>query len=166
MPPRPFAPRGTDGGGGEGALSQPAFSEVVLESMRCTIAQRLVEARQTIPHFYLAGDVETDRMLKLREDANAAATKGADGAPVCKISINDFLVKAFALALQAVPTANAAWANDRILRFKHSDIGIAVAVEGGLMTPVLGEAETKSILAIATEARLLADRAPARQLNS
>jgi pyruvate dehydrogenase E2 component (dihydrolipoamide acetyltransferase) len=165
----PAANRASDGRSAEAVKAlyrDRSFDEVALDGMRRTIAQRLVEAKQSIPHFYLAADVELDSMLKLRAATNAAAPKDAEGAPVFKISINDFVIKAFALALQAVATANAAWANDRILRFKRSDIGIAVAVEGGLVTPVLRDADAKSIFAISTEAKQLAQRARARQLNA
>jgi pyruvate dehydrogenase E2 component (dihydrolipoyllysine-residue acetyltransferase) len=141
------------------------FEEVPLDNMRRTIARRLTEAVQTIPHFYLTADVEVDRLLALRADANAAAPTDKDGAPAFRLSVNDFVVKALAVALQRVPAANAAWAGDRILRFKHSDVGIAVALEGGLITPVIRAAETKSLAAISAEARELAARARARKLK-
>jgi len=141
------------------------FDEVPLDSMRRTIARRLTEAVQTIPHFYLTADADIDRLLALRTEANAAAPTDKDGAPAFRLSVNDFVVKALALALQRVPAANAAWAGDRILRFKHSDIGVAVALEGGLITPVIRDAETKSLAAISAEARELAARARARKLT-
>ena len=94
------------------------------------------QAKQTIPHFYMTADIEIDRLKALREEVNAAAPKDRDGAPAFKLSLNDFIIRALALALQRVPAANAVWAGDRILRFKHSDIGVAVALEGGLITPV------------------------------
>jgi len=135
------------------------FEEVRLDAMRRTIARRLVEAKQTIPHFYLVADVDIDFLLKVREGANAANT-----AQSVKISINDFVIKAFALALQRVPDANAVWAEDSILRFKHSDIGVAVAIDGGLFTPVIRKAETKSLSAISAEMKDLAARARDRKL--
>ncbi len=116
--------------------------------MRRTIAARLTQAKQTIPHFYLTADVEIERLLALREEANAAAAKDRDGNAAFKLSLNDFVIKALALALQRVPAANAVWAQDRLLRFAHSDIGVAVAIEGGLLTPVIRRAEAKSLTAI------------------
>jgi len=141
------------------------FEEVPLDGMRKTIATRLVQAKQTIPHFYLTADVEIGRLLALREDVNAAAPKGADKAPAYKLSVNDLVIKMWAAALQRVPAANAVWAEDRILRFTHSDIGIAVAIEGGLITPVIRQAELKSLSAISAEMRELAERARARKLK-
>jgi pyruvate dehydrogenase E2 component (dihydrolipoamide acetyltransferase) len=133
--------------------------------MRTTIAQRLVEAKQSIPHFYLTADIGTDALLKLRTDANAAAPKGKDGAPAFKLSLNDFVIKAWAAALQRVPNANAVWAGDRILRLKHSDVGVAVAVDGGLYTPIVRAAETKSLSAISAEIKELSERARVRKLK-
>jgi pyruvate dehydrogenase E2 component (dihydrolipoamide acetyltransferase) len=141
------------------------FDEVPLDNMRRTIARRLTEAVQTIPHFYLTADVDIERLVALRAEANAAAPTDKDGTPAFRLSLNDFFVKALALALQRVPAANAAWAGDRILRFKHSDVGVAVALEGGLITPVIRAAETKSLAAISAEARELAARARARKLQ-
>jgi pyruvate dehydrogenase E2 component (dihydrolipoamide acetyltransferase) len=141
------------------------YDEVPLDAMRAAIAKRVVEAKQTIPHFYLSADVEIGRLLSLREEANASAHKNSAGHPAYRLSLNDFIVKAWAVALQRVPAANAAWAQDRILRFKHSDIAVAVALEGGLMMPVIREAEMKSLTAISAEMRELAARARERRLN-
>jgi pyruvate dehydrogenase E2 component (dihydrolipoamide acetyltransferase) len=141
------------------------YEEIPLDSMRRTIAVRLVEAKQTIPHFYLTSDVTIERLNQVREELNAVAVTTEDGKPAYKLSINDFVIKALALALQRVPAANAVWADDRILRFKHADIGVAVAIEGGLITPVLRQAETKSVIAVATEMRDLAARARSRRLK-
>jgi len=141
------------------------FEEVPLDSMRRTIATRLVQAKQTIPHFYLTADLEIGRLLALREEANAAAAKDRDGQPAFKLSVNDLIIKAWAAALQRVSAANAVWAEDRILRFRHSDIGVAVAIEGGLITPVIRQAETKTLSTISIEMRELADRARARHLK-
>src|SRR5262249_17752188 len=122
--------------------------EVPLDGMRKTIAARLVQATQTIPHFYLTADVEIGTLIKLREEVNAAAPKDKQGNPAFKLSLNDLVIKAWAAALQRVPDANAVWAEDRLLRFQHSDIGVAVAIEGGLITPVIRQAETKTLSAI------------------
>ncbi len=142
-----------------------AYEEVPLDSMRRTIASRLIEAKQTIPHFYLTADLEIDRLIAMREEANAAAPQDKAGNPAFKLSLNDFIIKAWAVALQRVSAANAVWAEDRILRFTHSDIGVAVALDGGLITPVLRDAEGKSLTAISAEMRDLAERARAKKLR-
>ena len=139
------------------------FDEVPLDGMRSTIARRLVEAKQTIPHFYLTADVTMDALLKIREEANAGAPK--EGPAAYKLSVNDFVIKALALALQRVPAANAVWAGDRILRFKHSDVGVAVAIDGGLLTPVIRNADGKSLSAISNEMKDLAARAKEKKLK-
>jgi len=141
------------------------FEEVPLDGMRRTIATRLVQATQTIPHFYLTADVEIGALIKLREQANAAAPKDADGNPAFKLSVNDFVIKAWAAALQRVPAANAVWAEDRILRFGRCDIGIAVAVEGGLITPLMRSADTKTLSVISQEMKGLSARARAKKLK-
>ena len=133
------------------------FDEVPLDGMRRTIAARLMQAKQTIPHFYLTADLEIGRLLALRAEVNAAAA--------FKLSVNDLVIKAWAAALQRVPAANAVWAEDCILRFRHSDIGIAVAIEGGLLTPVIRQAETKSLSAISFEVKELVQRARAKKLK-
>jgi len=124
--------------------------------MRKTIARRLQESKQTVPHFYLVGDVDIDAMLALRQQINRTIAE--------KVSVNDFVVKAFAMALVRTPGANAVWANDRILQFHQADIGVAVAIEGGLITPVIRQADTKGIGAISSEIRQLAERARNRKL--
>jgi pyruvate dehydrogenase E2 component (dihydrolipoamide acetyltransferase) len=141
------------------------FREVPLDGMRKTIATRLVQAKQTIPHFYLTADVEIGRLITMREEANAAAAKDKDGRPVFKLSLNDLIIKAWAAALQRVPAANAVWAQDRILRFEHSDIAVAVALEGGLIAPVIRNAEQKMLSAISNEVKELAARARAKKLK-
>jgi pyruvate dehydrogenase E2 component (dihydrolipoamide acetyltransferase) len=141
------------------------YEEVPLDGMRRTIATRLVQAKQTIPHFYLTIDADIGRLLKLREDANASAPLAKDGKPAFKLSVNDFLIKAWAAALQRVPMANAVWADDRILRFKRSDVAVAVAIEGGLITPVIREADSKRLSAISAEMKDLATRARDRKLK-
>jgi pyruvate dehydrogenase E2 component (dihydrolipoamide acetyltransferase) len=141
------------------------FDEVPLDGMRKTIATRLVQAKQTIPHFYLTADVDIGRLQALREEANKAAPQDKDGKPAFRLSVNDLVIKAWAAALQRVPAANAVWAEDRILRFRQSDIGVAVAIEGGLITPVIRRAEAKSLSAISAEMRELAGRARERRLK-
>jgi pyruvate dehydrogenase E2 component (dihydrolipoamide acetyltransferase) len=148
------------------ALFTPdAYEEMPLDGMRRTIAARLTQAIQTIPHFYLTADVEIDRLIKLREEANFGAPKDKDGNPAFKLSLNDFIIRALALALQRVPAANAAWAGDRILRFKHADIGVAVALDGGLITPIIRSAETKPVSAISAEVKDLSARARDKKLK-
>jgi pyruvate dehydrogenase E2 component (dihydrolipoamide acetyltransferase) len=120
---------------------------------------------QTVPHFYLTADVEIGRLIALREEANAAAPKDAGGNPAFKLSLNDFVIRAWALALQRVPAANAVWAGDRILRFAHSDIGVAVALDDGLVAPVLRDAEIKSLSVISAEMRDLTTRAREKKLS-
>jgi pyruvate dehydrogenase E2 component (dihydrolipoamide acetyltransferase) len=141
------------------------FEEVPLDGMRRTIAARLVQATQTIPHFYLTADVEIGALVRLREQANVAAPKDADGNPAFRLSVNDFVIKAWAAALRRMPAANAVWAEDRILRFAQSDIGVAVAVEGGLITPIIRRADTKTLSAISREMKELSARARERKLK-
>jgi pyruvate dehydrogenase E2 component (dihydrolipoamide acetyltransferase) len=166
----PHARHEPPAGGATGATEIKAlyeagsYQEVPLDGMRRTIAARLTQA-QTIPHFYLTADVDIGRLLALREEANNAAAKDRDGIPAFKLSVNDFIIRALALALQAVPTANAVWAGDRILRFSHSDIGVAVALEGGLITPVIRHAEAKPLSAISAEMKDLTARARAKKLK-
>jgi pyruvate dehydrogenase E2 component (dihydrolipoamide acetyltransferase) len=143
-----------------------AYEEVPLDGMRATIAKRLIEAKQTVPHFYLTGDIEIGRLMAMREEANAAAPVAKDGTPAFRLSLNDFIIKAWAAALQRIPAANAVWAGDRILRFKGSDIGVAVALDGGLITPVIRNADAKSLRAISSEIRDLAERARAKKLKA
>ncbi|MCP9483166.1 pyruvate dehydrogenase complex dihydrolipoamide acetyltransferase [Shimia sp. CNT1-13L.2] len=135
------------------------YEEVALDGMRKTIAARLSEAKQTIPHFYLRRDIKLDALLKFRSELN----KQLEGRGV-KLSVNDFIIKACALALQQVPDANAVWAGDRVLKMKASDVAVAVAIEGGLFTPVLQDAESKTLSALSTEMKDLASRARDRKL--
>ncbi|MBC2835842.1 pyruvate dehydrogenase complex dihydrolipoamide acetyltransferase [Paragemmobacter straminiformis] len=136
-----------------------AYEEVALDGMRRTIAARLTEAKQTIPHFYLRRDVRLDNLMAFREQLN----KQLEGRGV-KLSVNDFIIKASALALQAVPNANAVWAGDRILRIKPSDVAVAVAIDGGLFTPVLKDAHLKSLSSLSAEMKDLAGRAKTKKL--
>ena len=148
------------------ALYDPAsYEEVTLDGMRRTIAARLLQAKQSVPHFYLTADIAIDRLKALRAEANEAAPKDRDGNPAFKLSLNDFIIRALALALQRVPAANAVWAGDRILRFRHSDIGVAVAFDGGLIVPVIRNAETKTLGAISSEMKELAARAREKKLQ-
>ncbi|MGR3479570.1 pyruvate dehydrogenase complex dihydrolipoamide acetyltransferase [Salipiger marinus] len=135
------------------------FEEVKLDGMRRTVAARLTEAKQTIPHFYLRRDIKLDALLKFRSQLN----KQLEARGV-KLSVNDFVIKACALALQQVPAANAVWAGDRILKLKPSDVAVAVAIEGGLFTPVLKDAEMKSLSALSAEMKDLAGRARNKKL--
>ncbi len=135
------------------------FVEVKLDGMRKIIAARLTEAKQTVPHFYLRRDIELDALMAFRAQLNAQL----EGRGV-KLSVNDFIIKACALALQAVPVANAVWAGDRVLQFTKSDVAVAVAIEGGLFTPVLRDAEDKTLSALSSEMKDLAKRARDRKL--
>ncbi|WP_321363096.1 pyruvate dehydrogenase complex dihydrolipoamide acetyltransferase [uncultured Celeribacter sp.] len=135
------------------------YEEIKLDGMRKTIAARLTEAKQTIPHFYLRRDIQLDALMKFRAELNHQLTgKGV------KLSVNDFIIKAVANALQEVPTANAVWAGDRVLQMKASDVAVAVAIEGGLFTPVLKDADMKSLSALSKEMKDLAHRARDRKL--
>ena len=148
------------------ALFEPGSYEVVPhDNIRKVIARRLVEAKQTIPHFYLTLDCDIGRLLAAREEINAAAPKDKDGKPAYKISVNDFVIKALALALQRVPDANVTWTEGGMLKHKHSDIGVAVSIPGGLITPVVRQAETKSLSVISNEMKDFAARARARKLK-
>lgn len=135
------------------------FEEIALSGMRKIIAARLTEAKQSIPHFYLRRDIQLDALLSFRSQLNKQLEKRGT-----KLSVNDFIIKACALALQQVPDANAVWAEDRILRLSPSDVAVAVAIEGGLFTPVLKDAETKSLSALSSEMKDLAGRARNRKL--
>ena len=135
------------------------FTEIPLDGMRKTIAARLTEAKQTIPHFYLRRDIKIDNLLSFRGQLN----KQLEARSV-KLSVNDFIIKACALALQTVPAANAVWAGDRVLQLSPSDVAVAVAIEGGLFTPVLKDAEQKSLSTLSAEMKDLATRARSKKL--
>jgi pyruvate dehydrogenase E2 component (dihydrolipoamide acetyltransferase) len=139
--------------------------DVALDGMRKTIATRLQQASSTIPHFYIVSDIDIGALTTLREDLNAVAPRDKDGNAAYKFSLNDFVIKAWAAALREVPAANAVWAEDRILRFNRSDVAVAVALEGGLITPIIREADSKSLRAVSSEMRDLAGRARARKLK-
>ncbi|MCX7900470.1 MAG: 2-oxo acid dehydrogenase subunit E2, partial [Methylocystis sp.] len=170
VPPRALAP--------ETALAEPpsadiarkffeagSYDEIPHDNVRKAIARRLTEAVQAIPHYYLNADIEIDALLRLREDYNAGAPIGAGGKPAWKTSINDYIVKALALALQHKPEARVTFAPDALLKHNSSDLGVAVAIPNGLVTPIIRKAETKSVHEISDEIRELANRARARKLK-
>ena len=136
-----------------------SYEEVALDGMRKTIAARLTEAKQSVPHFYLRRDIQLDALLKFRSQLNKQLEPRG-----VKLSINDFIIKACAIALQQVPDANAVWAGDRTLKFEKSDVAVAVAIEGGLFTPVLQDADTKTLSALSEQMKDLAARARDRKL--
>ena len=157
------------------ALAQPMADDKILalydkanyelvphDGMRRIIAQRLTQSKQTVPHFYLSLDCRLDELLRARERINLASPK--DGPKAYKLSVNDFVIKALALALQRVPAANASWTEGGMLRHRHSDVGVAVAVEGGLFTPIIKHAELKTLGEISNEMKDLAERARKRRL--
>lgn len=139
-------------------FAEGSFREIPHDKMRLTIARRLVEAKSTVPHFYLSADCRLDQLLKLRADLNAVSTS-------CKLSINDIIIKAWALALRDVPMANVTWTDNTMLAHAHVDIGVAVSIEGGLITPIIRSAETKTLSAISSEMKDLAARARAKKLK-
>ncbi len=142
-----------------------SYELVPHDGMRRTIAQRLTASVQTVPHFYETMDCDIGRLLAAREEINEAAPKDKDGKLAYKLSVNDFVIKALALALQRVPDANVSWTEAGMLKHKHSDVGVAVALPGGLITPIVRNAESKSLSAISNEMRDLAARARARKLR-
>ena len=139
-----------------------SFEVLPHDGMRRIIAERLTQSKSTVPHFYLSVDVRLDTLLSARERLNARSPK--DGPRAYKLSVNDFIIKALALALQNVPAANATWTTQGMLRHRHSDVGVAVAVEGGLFTPVIRHAELKTLAEISNEMKDLAERARKRRL--
>jgi pyruvate dehydrogenase E2 component (dihydrolipoamide acetyltransferase) len=148
------------------ALYEDGSYEVIPhDGMRRTIAQRLTASVQTIPHFYLTMDCNIGKLVEAREEINAAAPKDKDGKPAYKLSVNDFVIKALALALQRVPNANVSWTDGGMLKHKHSDVGVAVAMPGGLITPIIRKAETKPVSVISAEMKDFAARARARKLK-
>jgi pyruvate dehydrogenase E2 component (dihydrolipoamide acetyltransferase) len=148
------------------ALYEEGSYEVIPhDGMRRTIAQRLTAATQSMPVFYLTIDCDIGKLLNAREEINAAAPKDKDGKPSYKLSVNDFVIKALALALQRVPDANVSWTEGGMLKHKHSDVGVAVALPNGLITPIVHGAETKSLSAISNEMKDLAKRARDRKLK-
>ncbi|HKG86438.1 MAG TPA: pyruvate dehydrogenase complex dihydrolipoamide acetyltransferase, partial [Beijerinckiaceae bacterium] len=162
-PPAPAAPSDAQ----VKALFEPgSYEEIPHDNMRKTIARRLTEARQTVPQFYLTMDCEIDALLKLREQVNAAAPKDKDGKAAWKVSVNDMAIKALAMALMRVPDANVTWTEGAMLRHKHADVGVAVALPGnGLITPIIRAAETKTLSVIANQMKDFAARAKNRKLK-
>jgi len=148
------------------ALFEPGSYEVVPhDGMRRTIAQRLTASVQTVPHFYLTMDCDIGKLLEAREQINASAPKDKEKKPLYKLSVNDFVIKAMAIALQRIPDCNVSWTESGMLKHKHSDIGVAVAMPGGLITPIIRKAETKSLSTISAEMKDFAARARARKLK-
>jgi pyruvate dehydrogenase E2 component (dihydrolipoamide acetyltransferase) len=148
------------------ALFEPGSYEVVPhDGMRRTIAQRLTASVQTVPHFYLTMDCDIGKLLAAREEINATAPKDKEKKPLYKLSVNDFVIKAMAIALQRIPDCNVSWTEGGMLKHKHSDIGVAVAMPGGLITPIIRNAETKSLSTISAEMKDFAARARARKLK-
>lgn len=158
-PPAAKLPAGPDADTVLKMYADRDFEEVALDGMRKTIAARLTEAKQSIPHFYLRRDIKLDALIAFRSQLNKQLEKRG-----AKLSVNDFIIKACALALQEVPESNAVWANDRILKLSPSDVAVAVAIEGGLFTPVLKDADMKSLSALSAEMKDLATRARDRKL--
>src|SRR6516165_3782107 len=148
------------------ALFEPGSYEIVPhDGMRRTIAQRLTASVQNVPHFYLTIDCDIGKLLAAREEINAAAPKDKEKKPLYKISVNDFVIKAMAVALQQNPNCNVSWTDSGMLKHKHSDIGVAVAMPGGLITPIIRKAETKTLSTISNEMKDFAARARARKLK-
>ena len=148
------------------ALFEDGSYEVIPhDGMRRTIAQRLTASVQTVPHFYLTMDCDIGKLLAAREEINAVAPKDKEKKPLYKLSVNDFVIKAMAIALQRIPDCNVSWTESGMLKHKHSDIGVAVAMPGGLITPIIRKAETKSLSTISGEMKDFAARARARKLK-
>ncbi|GLS18786.1 acetyltransferase component of pyruvate dehydrogenase complex [Labrys miyagiensis] len=167
--PKPAAPAPAPAGASDEATKKlfaaGSYEEIPHDGMRKTIARRLTEAKSTIPHFYLTVEVEIDALLALREQINHGAPLTKDGKPSFKISVNDMVIKAYALALKAVPEANVSWTDGAMLKHKHADVGVAVSIPGGLITPIIRSAESKTLSAISGEMKDLAARAKTRKLK-
>jgi pyruvate dehydrogenase E2 component (dihydrolipoamide acetyltransferase) len=146
-------------------FAEGSYSLVPHDGMRKTIARRLTESKQTIPHFYVSVDVSLDHLSNLRERLNSTAPKDKDGKPTWKISVNDFIIKAMAMAMIKVPDANVSWTESAMVKHKHADIGIAVSIPGGLITPIVRKAETKGLAQISAEMKDYAKRARDKKLK-
>ena len=157
-----------EGGGGKGRIFRNAVetTKIPNNNMRKVIARRLTESKQQVPHFYLTVECELNRLLDVRKEINfeAEASAGKDKKPAYKVSVNDFVIKAVALALKKVPAANASWTDEAILQFNNIDISVAVAIDGGLITPIVKNADQKNVIAISNEMKDLASRARAGKL--
>ena len=146
-------------------FAEGSYDLVPHDSMRKVIARRLTESKQTIPHFYVSVDVTLDHLLDVRERLNLQAPKDKDGKPLWKISVNDFIIKAMAMALIKVPDANVSWTENAMVKHRHADIGVAVSNPGGLITPVVRKAEAKGLAQISSEMKDYAARARTRKLR-
>ena len=144
-------------------FAKDSYEEIPHDSMRKTIARRLTSSKRDIPHYYLTVDCQIDALLDVRKQINAQAP--ADGPGAYKVSVNDFVVKAAALALIRVPGVNCSWTETALLKHRHADVGVAVALDFGLITPIVQKAETKSLAAISNEVKDLAARAKAKKLK-
>ena len=142
-----------------------SYDLVPHDGMRKTIARRLTESKQTVPHFYVSVDCVLENLLPLRERLNLQAPKDGDGKPAWKVSVNDFIIKAMAMALMKVPDANVSWTENAMVKHHHADVGVAVSIPGGLITPVVRKAETKGLTQISMEMKDYAARARARRLK-
>ncbi|WP_454814100.1 pyruvate dehydrogenase complex dihydrolipoamide acetyltransferase [Labrys neptuniae] len=163
--PAPAVPAGASDDVTKKLFAPGSFEEIPHDGMRKTIARRLTEAKSTIPHFYLTVEVEIDALLALREQINHGAPLTKEGKPTFKVSVNDMVIKAYALALKAVPDANVSWTDGAMLKHKHADVGVAVSIPGGLITPIIRNAEAKTLSAISNEMKDLAARAKGRKLK-
>ncbi|WP_112610227.1 pyruvate dehydrogenase complex dihydrolipoamide acetyltransferase [Rhizobium sp. WW22] len=146
-------------------FEQRSYELVPHDGMRKTIAKRLQESKQTIPHFYVSVDCELDALLALRTQLNDSAPKSKDGVPAYKLSVNDMVIKALALALRDVPDANVSWTDSAMVKHKHADVGVAVSIPGGLITPIIRSAEQKTLSTISNEMKDYGKRAKERKLK-
>ena len=163
--PAAAAPQGMSADKVLALFDEGSYELIKHDGMRKTIAKRLLEAKQTTPHFYVTVDCELDALLALRVQLNDGAPKDKDGKPAYKISVNDMVIKAHALALKAVPDANVSWTDENMVKHKSVDVGVAVSIPGGLITPIIRKAESKSLSAISAEMKDLAKRAKDRKLQ-
>jgi len=164
-PAAPAAPAGPSDEATKKLFAAGSYEEIPHDGMRKTIARRLTEAKSTIPHFYLTVEVEIDALLALREQINHGAPLNKDGKPAFKISVNDMVIKAYALGLKAVPEANVSWTDGAMLKHKYADVGVAVSIPGGLITPIVRDAGSKTLSTISNEMKDLAARAKSRKLK-
>jgi len=162
--PAAAAPKGASDEAVLKLFEQGSYELVPHDGMRKTIARRLVESKQTVPHFYVSVDCELDALMALRAQLNDAAPR-KDGAPAYKLSVNDMVIKAMALALRDVPDANVSWTENAMVKHKHADVGVAVSIPGGLITPIVRKAEEKTLSVISNEMRDLGKRAKDRKLK-